>query len=59
VDVGRDLGGTALMEIPQDFDWQPENTLVVRVNNNSPSELGVGGIIRPVALIAKEPLAEE
>lgn len=29
------------------------NTLTVRVNNESPTELGVGGLIRPVALIAK------
>ncbi len=30
-----------------------ENTLTVRVNNESPNELGVGGLLRPVALIAK------
>ncbi|GEM_PF-1464368 len=29
------------------------NTLTVRVNNEAPTELGVGGLIRPVALIAK------
>lgn len=29
------------------------NTLTVRIANTAPTELGVGGLLRPVALIAK------
>lgn len=41
-----------LLEVPE-FQNQKENVLTVRVNNESPTELGVGGLIRPVALIVK------
>ncbi len=58
VDSGRDFGGAVLMEIPQALAWRPENILAVRVNNDSPAEIGVGGIVRPVALISRETLAE-
>ncbi len=57
-DAGRDLGGVLLIPI-EDIAWQEQNTLVVRVNNDSPSELGTGGIIRPVALIARPPKTED
>lgn len=54
--IGEGTGGRdfapVLLEIPN-FENSQENVLVVRVNNESPTELGVGGIIRPVALILK------
>jgi hypothetical protein len=58
---GREIGegngerafNPILLEVG-DIDWKDENTLVVRVINTAPTELGVGGLIRPVALVAKE-----
>lgn len=60
---GREIGkatsgsfGPALLEIAGLDAAQPEHTLVVRVTNQGVSELGTGGIIRPVCLIARDPL---
>jgi hypothetical protein len=56
VEIGEGSGersfNPVLLEVP-DFESLDDNSLVVRVNNESPTELGVGGIIRPVALIVK------
>jgi hypothetical protein len=48
--------GPALLEIGGLDAAKPEHTLVVRVTNKGVSELGTGGIIRPVCLIARDPL---
>ena len=60
---GKEIGkaasgsfGPALLEISGLDAAKPEHTLVVRVTNKGVSELGTGGIIRPVCLIARDPL---
>ena len=60
---GKEIGkaasgsfGPALLEVGGLDAAQAEHTLVVRVTNKGVSELGTGGIIRPVCLIARDPL---
>lgn len=60
---GKEIGkassgsfGPALLEMPPLDAGKPEHLLVVRVSNRGVSELGTGGLIRPVCLIARDPL---
>jgi len=48
---GRDFS-PVLLEV-NDVQMENENVLTVRISNTAPTELGVGGLIRPVALIVK------
>lgn len=54
--VGEGTGGRGFDPVllpAEKFETGKENTLTVRVNNEAITELGVGGIIRPVALVIK------
>lgn len=60
---GRELGrkssgsfGPAILELPELSTDRREHTLTIRVTNKGITELGTGGIVRPVCIIARDPL---
>ncbi len=61
-EIGKASSGSfapAIFELPGLEPGRNEHTLTVRVTNKGISELGTGGIIRPVCIIARDPLIEK